>query len=313
MKKIKKALNKMHLRKLPHSNHGVVGIVVAVLLIGLLVSVVSILQAVYIPKWMEEREAEHIEQVLVQFSELKLAIDTHSVNRENNTPIATSITLGSKEFPFLMSTRAYGSLEIVDNVCTININYNTTWNNTHNFNVSKSRGYKLGIIKYTSYNAYYIPQEKQSFVYEAGSVITNQTSGNSISVRPSFKPSKPSPSLKRISFKIIDIESYAEKTSYGGYDIVPILTEYNGSAYNDSINYENAKVRFINITSSDYSDAWFTFLNSTLKKEGFIYGYGNDYFISPGNTIVLEFYNNLPEFELTLMGINAQIGPGWVE
>jgi len=305
MKKLKKALNKIKFRKLSNSNHGVVGIVVAVLLIGLIVSVISIIQAAYIPKWMEEKEADHIEQVLVQFSELKLAIDTHSINRESNTPIATSITLGSKEFPFLMSTRAYGSLEIIDNNCTIDITY---YNES---GYSTSIKYEVGIIKYTSYNAYYIPQEKQSFIYEAGAVITDQTSGSSISVRPSFKPIKQSPSQKSISFKIINISSYAEKTSYGGYDTVPILTEYNGLAYNDSINYSNTNVRFINITSS-YSNAWYTFLNSILKKEEYIYG--EDYLISSsGNTIVLKFINNLPEFELTVIGINAQIGPGWVD
>jgi len=305
MKKIKNTLNKIHLRKLSLSTHGVVGIVVAVLLIGLLVSVISIIQAAYIPKWMEEKEADHIEKVLVQFSELKLAIDTHTINRENNTPIATSITLGSKEFPFLMSTRAYGSLEIIDDNCTINIAYD---NESGNITYKESKEYKLGIIKYTSYNAYYIPQEKQSFVYESGAVITSQTSGNSISVRPSFKLSLIP--TERISFKIIDISSYANKTAYGGYDTVPILTEYDSSVYDNSINYNNARVRFINITSS-YSNAWFIFLDSSLKKEGYIKD--NDYEIYQfGNTIVLKLLNS-PEFELTVIGINAQIGPGWVE
>ena len=213
-----------------------------------------------------------------------------------------------------MSTRAYGSLEIIDNNCTINITYITTYEDINTtWNVNKSLEYTLGVIKYSSFNAYYIPGERQSFVYEAGAVITTQASGNSISVRPSFKPIYHSPSEKNVTFKIINISNYAEKTSYGGYDTIPILTEYNGSAYNDSINYSNNTVRFINITSS-YSNSWNTFLNSTLKKEGYIYNV--DYTISrpsPGNTIILEFINDLPGFELTVIGINAQIGPGWVE
>jgi len=296
----KNVIKKLHLRKLKYSDNAVVGIVVAVLLIGLMVSVISIIQAAYIPKWMEEKEADHIEQVLVQFSELKLAIDTHSINRENNTPIATSITLGSKEFPFLMSTRAYGSIEIIDDECTINIIHVN-----RSSGISTPLSYDLGIIIYNSYNAYYIPQEMQSFVYEAGAVITNQTSGNSISIRPPFNPTP-----NKISFKIIDIASYAEKTAYGGYDTVPILTEFDFPVYDDTITDENSSVSSISIKTS-YTTAWYTFFNSSLKKAGFI---SSDYTVSSsGDTVSINFLTYFPDLELTEIGILAQIGPGWVE
>jgi len=296
-KTIKNMIKKFHLRKFTYSNNAVVGIVVAVLLIGLIVSVISIIQAAYIPKWMEEKEADHIEQVLVQFSELKLAIDTNAANKEENTPIATSITLGSKEFPFLMSARAYGSLNIFNNKCIINITY---YNETGIKNYSE---YKLGIIRYNSYNAYYIPSERQSFVYETGAVITNQTSGNSISIKPSFKINSTSTS-NTIYFKIVNISSYANKTSFGGYDTIPILTEYVKS-HNETIALKN--VEFINITT-DHSEAWFTYLNSALKE------YESNYDIDSSNKVVIKFLENnwyeLPDLELTRIRIRAQSGPG---
>jgi len=302
MKKIKKALNKIKSRKLSHSNNGVVGIVVAVLLIGLIVSVISIIQAAYIPKWMEEKEAEHIEQVLVQFSELKLAIDTNLANKEENTPIATSITLGSKEFPFLMSAKAYGSLEIIDNTsndaCKINISY-------YNATGQYYSEYKLGLIKYTSHNAYYIPDQKQSFIYEAGAVITSQTSGNSISIKPSFKPIDNPTTNDSIIFKIVNIIGIGGKTSYGGYDTVPILTEYK---YNSSDNIDNVKSIII---STSYPNAWKTFLDSSFKKEGI-----TEYNCSVGiNEVIVKFdpEDSYPNLKISLIGINAQIGPGWVE
>jgi len=297
MKKIKETLNKINLRKLSHSNHGVVGIVVAVLLIGLMVSVISIIQAAYIPKWMEEREADHIEQVLVQFSELKLAIDTHSINRENNTPIATSITLGSKEFPFLMSTRAYGALDIIRDACTITFYSPTSGNET---------SYPLGIIRYSSFNAYYIPEEKQSFIYEAGAVITNQTSGNSMSVKPSFKPDE---SAREIVFKIVNITGVGNKTEFGGYGTIPIQTEFD---YYGTSNTTIQDVLYINITTS-HPTAWYTFLDSSLKKAGFS---DSDYTIcSPPicNEVSIMFDTPYPNVELTKIGIFAQIGPGWVQ
>jgi len=297
MKKIiKNIIKKFHLRKLTYSNNAVVGIVVAVLLIGLMVSVISIIQATYVPKWMEEREADHIEQVLVQFSELKLAIDTHSINRENNTPIATSVTLGSKEFPFLMSTRAYGALDIIKDACTITfIDF-----------LGNETSYPLGIIRYSSFNAYYIPEEKQSFIYEAGAVITNQTSGNSISVKPSFKPDE---STRDIVFKIVNITGVGNKTEFGGYDTVPIQTEfdYYGTS-NETIHIQD--VKYINIKTS-YPTAWSTFLDSSLKKAEFS-GYT---ICSPPicNEVSIMFSPTYPDVELTKIGIFAQIGPGWVE
>ena len=76
----------MKLRSLKDQDHGVVGIVVAFLITGLIVIVISIVQTVYVPKWMEQAEADHMEIVADQFSQLKFAIDTQSAIRKPDTP-----------------------------------------------------------------------------------------------------------------------------------------------------------------------------------------------------------------------------------
>jgi hypothetical protein len=169
-------------RKFIDSKDGVVGIVVAVLLIGLMVSVVSLVQLVYVPNWMEQREAEHMDEVATQFSQLKFAIDTLNANKQNYTTIATSITLGSKELPYWMSLRAFGNLEILSDEFRITIN-----------NVSSSSQFSIGTIKYSSSNGYFIDQD---FIYEGGAIITNQADGNIISIKPSF------PSIKKVGNKL---------------------------------------------------------------------------------------------------------------
>ena len=290
-------LNKMHLRKLSRSNEGVVGIVVAVLLIGLLVSVISLIQYQYVPKWMEEKEAEHMDDVLTQFSQLKFAIDTQSASNQTNTPIATSITLGSKELPYLMSMRSYGRLEIIRNACNITI---------ENVTGSITGPIRLGIIKYTSANAYFIPEEKQSYVYEAGAIITSQTKGSSISIKPSFKPLK---TINTIIFSVVNISGVGNKTSsIGGYDIIPIQTEYSSNTF-----HPIAGAQFINVNTS-YPVAWHVFLNSSLNSG--IYNYGVDYMINcTDDNVRIEFRPNpgYPDIELALIDIFGQIGPGWVE
>jgi len=47
------------IRSLKTRNEAVAGIVVAVMIVGLVLAVVSIIQTIYVPKWMETREAEH--------------------------------------------------------------------------------------------------------------------------------------------------------------------------------------------------------------------------------------------------------------
>ena len=300
--KCSKIFKKPNLRKLNCSDYGVVGIVVAVLLIGLLVSVVSLIQYKYVPEWMEEKEAEHMDDVLTQFSQLKFAIDTQSASNQTNTPIATSITLGSKELPYLMSMRSYGRLEIISDTCNITID---------DVAGGRTGPIRLGIIKYTSANAYYIPEEKQSYVYEAGSIITSQTKGSSISIKPSFKLVK-IPDNK-IIFSVVNISGIGNKISIGGYDTVPIQTEFFINTSNTFAKIVEAE--YININTS-YPIAWSVFLNSSLRVGGYEYGDTKDYIIDyTDDNVMIEFRPNsgYPDIKLALIDIFGQIGPGWVE
>ena len=243
---------KMRIRIIKESNDAVVGIVTAVLLLGLFISVIALIQTVYVPNWMEQKEAEHMEIVRDQFSQLKFAIDIHSANKQPYTPIATTITLGSREYPFFMSQRSFGSLEIISDDLSVNITYNDTVTGTY-----KSRFFDLGSIKYSSNNAYFIDQ---SFIYESGAVITSQSDGDSISIKPVFVPVNESGEII-IYFTIINISSVGSKTFYGGYDSIAIQTEYCNCTENQIIKINNTK--YINI-STPYANSWGIYLNSSL-------------------------------------------------
>jgi len=168
----------------------------------------------------------------------------------------------------------------------------------------------LGIIKYTSANAYYIPEEKQSYVYEAGAIITNQTKGSSISIKPSFKPIKPeSAGDNKILFSVVNISSVGGKISMGGYDTVPIQTEFfidnvsNPFLLSKPLN----NTKYLTIETS-YPIAWSVFLNSSLS------GYGGTYTIqSTGDSVKVTFDSIQPDIYLNVIDIFGQIGPGWVE
>jgi hypothetical protein len=303
----------MRKRKFKKSDDGVVGVVVAVLLIGLLVSIVSILQMVYVPKWMEEREAEHMDEVANQFSQLKFAIDTQSANAQTDKPIATSITLGSRELPYLMSVRSFGHLEILSDTCVIEID---TPLDTYT--------YELGIIKYSSANAYFIDEK---FIYECGAIMVSQAQGNSMSIKPSFSVSFDTedpidPNLVILTFNLVDIISKGDKVSWSGYDTIPIQTDYSKFTP-----YSHPNIKTITITT-EYYNSWEIFFRSQFTSIGLIendndvWDLNEDFKLSPsitGDELILEFnpsyppdYEKVYDLDLTVIEINAQIGPGWV-
>jgi len=276
------------LRRFKKSEHGVVGIVVAVLLIGLMVSVVSLVQMVYVPKWMEQREAEHMDAVDAQFSQLKFAIDTQSSTGQLNIPIATSITLGSKELPYLMSVRSFGQLEILSDSFKLSI-----------INTSNTFNYSIGAIEYSSSNAYYLDQ---SFIYEAGAIITSQQEGNMISIKPSFYLTKLGENVE-ILIDVPDVNSVGGKTTGSGYGTTAIQTE--------CIGFDNQKIQNVSQISIEtyYTNAWKIYFDWILKS---VLG-SSDYLTTiNGNEITIQFFNS-PDLDLTIANINAQIGAGWIE
>jgi hypothetical protein len=289
--------NRLNKRKIKNFNEGVVGIVVAVMLIGLLTSMVSLVQMIYVPKWMEQKESEHMDEVVAQFAQLKYAIDTHSSTKQKYNPISSSITLGSGELPYLMSVRSYGNLELVENSFKI-----TVINN-----IDPDYSYPIGTIKYSSSNAYFIDQ---SYIYECGGVILSQAMGNTFYIKPSF--SVRNEDNVDIYFNINNISTLAKKGSISGYTTYPIQTEFlDGSEKFTEIE----SIKSI-IFTTNYVTSWHSFINGSLINAGLNhYGYGVDYSIDiSDNEVILKFTDSkIINLYLNVIEIGAQIAPGWVE
>jgi hypothetical protein len=235
-----------------------------------------------------------MEVVADQFSQLKFAIDIQSANKKPDIPISTSITLGNKELPFLTSSRAYGSLDILSDECIVTIT-----------NDSGPVSYPLGVIKYSSANAYFL---NQAYICEAGAVILSQSQGNTMSIKPAFSVSYGADI--NISFTILNISTIGEKRSIGGYGTYPIQTEFSD---NDTTVFPDVK----NITiDTNYQNAWQKFINNTLINSGLNYnGYDTNFSIRvDDDSMILKFDNSTTvNLKLEYVKINAQIAPGWIE
>jgi len=200
------------------TDSAVVGIVTAILLIGLVVLVISIVQTVYVPEIMEQREAEHMDMVALQFAFLTSVIDNQAADEKIGVPIATSVTLGNRELPYLVSSKAFGSLEILERSCVITINNNSLSNPV-------TSTFPIGRITYSSSNAYYLDQ---SYTYETGAMIVSQDQGNLMMVPPNFFIEyNETTNIVNITFDVVNISGIGQKVMASGYGTYPIQTEFH--------------------------------------------------------------------------------------
>jgi hypothetical protein len=286
------------LKKLTDS--AIVGIVTAILLIGLIVLVISIVQIVYVPIIMEQREAEHMDRVAEQFSFLTSVIDNQAADGRKGIPIATFVTLGSKELGFLASSKAFGSLAVVENSSTIKIQNDSIVNT-----------FPIGTITYSSDNAYYLDQ---SYTYEAGAMIVSQYQGNKMIVRPYFFVDyNKASNIVDITFEVVNISSIGLKTIAAGYGICGIQTEFN------DISTDIIFTNISNITiATSFRYGWFGFINRTLCEAGLNSAVNPSQFIltDTGQAIKLDFLsssNLTVNIIFKIIEIRAQVGPGWIE
>lgn len=291
----------MRMKKIKNSDDAVVGIVVTVLLIGLIMAAMVMVKTVYVPQWIEEKEAAHMEEVSNQFAMLKYALDIQSIVNQS-TAISATITLGNKEIPFFDLGRTFDSLSIMEDSCTITVKSNTA-----------SSSYSTDAIKYSSRNLYFVDQ---SYVYEAGSLILSQSSSSILYGKPSFLVTEFG---KNLSFTFVNISGIAGRTSVSGYGNYPI--------YLKVINPNNQYTEINNVTDitivTNYADAWYIALNSSLMQSisGFEYegngvskiGYN---ITSASDRVTLEFIDSSGDYVnlfIKEVDISAQIAFGLIE
>ncbi len=228
------------MKKLKDSNNAVVGIVAAFLILGLIVAVFSVVQLEYVPKWMKEKEAEHMEEVSNQFTQLKYALDIQSLVNDG-TSVTTSVKLGTEKMPFFNSVRTFGNLQIEEDTFDMTIE---RWGNTSVNIVADS-------IKYSSGNLYFVNQQ---YIYEAGALILSQDGSDVLYGKPSLFVEGYG-NRSTISFVIMNFSGVSGKTSISGCGAYPIYTQvtkfhpfYNG--YIDLYNVTNITI------NTKYTNSW---------------------------------------------------------
>jgi hypothetical protein len=265
-------------------NSAVAGVIEALLLVALVSIVISTIQLVYIPQVMEQREAEHMDDISNQFSTLKSMIELQAITN-SSAPISTMIMLGSRELPYFITARASGEIQVIED-------------DGSKIRILGNRGYyeyPLTSITYEAYNAYFVDQ---IYALEGGGIIVQQPNGKPVMrVDPSLAASNGL--TLELTMKLPVIVGVPGKTDTADYGKCFVRTNWSSSSTESIMD-----VSWINITTR-YPHAWneslFGILGDTV-----LYEEGDSYTKISRNTTDINM-------KLTKYDIYVQIGHGWIK
>jgi len=299
----------------------VAGVIEALLLVALVAVILSMIQLYYVPEIMKGKEADHMDQVSNQFSNLKSVIEIQStmgvINEGNPNPehapytsISSPLTMGSKELPYFVSARSFGQVELIDKIKATDYSYRININPAP---ADFPAGIPLTSIEYDASNFYFVPQ---TYALEGGGIILKQSNGEVMRVNPAMNVVNYTSTIE-INWNIPLFSGMPGKNITSDYKECYIRTNYTNH-YEDEIFLDKppAANRYIRIYT-DYPDAW----DQALIRDdtGVLWEYYNNGYINveidktttPNNVVITPVNKNI-NLKLTVVDIGVQIGAGLV-
>lgn len=158
-------------RMFKDSENAVSTVISAVLLLGIIVSLFTVIHVSYVPEWKTSAEQAHMADVYYDMSILKSSIDILSVasasNPQNTIFFSTPIRAGGASIPLVSPGRSSGTLGFAPGMPGMNITANDTTVSYNSGNFLE----ELGTVYYTSDNSYFVDQ---TYAYESGALILAQ-------------------------------------------------------------------------------------------------------------------------------------------
>ena len=279
-----------HLRKI-WDTRAVAGVIEALLMVALVAVIISTIQLVYVPQIMEQKEAEHMDQISNQFSSLKSMIDLQIISR-SDAPIFSMITLGSRELPYFITASAYGEVNVVDSSTSRIVVDEDEW-----------QAIPLTKISYQAYNIYFVDQ---TYILEGGGIIVDQQNGEPVMrVDPGLNVDNSSNIDIYLDLPII----HGAKGKNFTYGLGKCFVRTN---FSNIITYHNFTMISSNIKIyTAYPEAWYKSLNSTL-------GSIVEMSLEPEGAptyVRIEPKVGGKDIGLYITGfaVYIQIGPGWIK
>lgn len=231
-------------KSLQESEEGVAATVGTIMALLVFLSLLSLITQQYVPVWMEDKEAYHMDEVMVQFSYLKGDIDNLVMNDYTDYPLYSSIRLGSEGVPLFASQTA-GVMRMQPSWGGISLDF------TDNGAGRSFTG--RGNLSLEVLNRYF---EKQTVVYEYGAIILDQGEGSVIRADPAMDIVEHSDGNFSVRMTLFDL--VGENETIAGTGTVGITSELWGTSQRTVESPDNV---FINMTTS-YPKGWYDWLGN---------------------------------------------------
>jgi len=252
----------------------------AVLLLGIIFSVLTIIWVGCVPEWKNDAESSHMDSVWKDMADVKSKIDMMSIilasipdsskintsNPSSSSPqlvMSVPFHMGGGSLPIIGITKSSGILAVNKDKCIMSaiVTYNDS--TSFPFNIS------CGTITYASQNHYYVDQ---GFSYEGGALILDQGEQPVMMLYPSVRFSKVSSNQYNLSINAVRIFRAL-------YDSPQIISSNSGCSLRltgidyrhiyDSDEYEDLSIERLVLTIyTTHPDAWKQYLSKMLADAG---------------------------------------------
>lgn len=245
-------------RSVKWDDKGVASTVGTIMSLLVFLTFMSLIVDQYVPVWMKDAEAAHMNEAFGQFANLKNNIDIHVIACQVakqagqsclRATTFTPITLGVDGVPLFSSPTA-GELQMKpwDGNVSVAFAYQAG-NFTLNVNSTSS-----GMIDLNVFNRYHVPQR---VIYENGAVLVYQVDGQLVGIAPHF--------IIENRTQYIEISLF-QVTLFGRGGASGVSTEGARTRLIDAETerYTNLTSDFNITLNTDYEVAWFNYYNDTL-------------------------------------------------
>jgi competence protein ComGC len=291
-------VGEMKNRKFGTHTQAVAGVIEALLMVALVSVVISMIQLIYIPQIMEQKEAEHMDLVSNQVSTLKSMIDLQGITR-SSAPISSMITLGSRDLPYFVTAKAFGEVSVKEDP-------------TYQITLFPPPGslpsgiVPLTSIQYAADNSYFVDQ---TYILEGGGLIVQQPDGAPVMrADPSISSVNNTNSIT-LHFDLIHIIAVPGKNSTNGEGNCFIRTNYSSNRTHFDTIQPGGHIRIYTAYPSAWNESLYDILGF-YKIHGYIditqdVAQPPKYVeIKPGTKDIL--------IQLNVIDIYVQIGQGWI-
>jgi hypothetical protein len=243
----------MKIRSMMSCENAVSTVVAAVLLLGIIVSVITVVNVQYIPEWKTAAEQSHMDDVFYDMAGMKNDVDMLSayVMAEPSTGLSLSVPfrMGGGSLPVIGAGKSGGRLAINDEVFSMYI-VATTPDITYSSDVFFV---DMGTVSYMSSNNYFVDQK---YVYENGALILSQDEYSLMRLSPNMGMRR-TDNGTNITLQINAIDIKGPKRSISSNSLEELHLKTNGS---DQLDWDGVLFTDVTLTvESSYPSSWKSF------------------------------------------------------